>query len=238
MTDAAENYEQLRSYESDFDRSQGAIRRAASVWILAAFGALAYALSLATTQGPAPLPAGFVGVLISWAAAFGIGTLWFIDQMVYQKLLHSVFVQGLFMEWRDKQLPPIRTKMFFDNLNVSGKLSLFYLTPISAFLVSHIYFSFVFETFDFPAIASGRAERIIQAILFITHLGMAGYIFFTGRNSENFVRFHGQPYPKEFTDHLRSQDSQRAMLLDRMEGNPPPKDSSKLVTISIEDQTP
>src|SRR6185312_13230730 len=111
-----DSYTHLRSFESDYDGAQGTIRSTASLWILAAFAGFGFVFS---ARLQAPITQSFLGTILAWAAAFGLFVLWVIDQLVYQRLLHSVFVHGLFMEWRDPSLPQIRTKAYADSLNIS-----------------------------------------------------------------------------------------------------------------------
>jgi hypothetical protein len=45
---------------------------------------------------------------------------------VYQRLLHSVFAYGLFLEAKHPELPQIRSAMFVANLDVTNRLGNFY----------------------------------------------------------------------------------------------------------------
>src|SRR5947207_7869340 len=155
---AFESYAHLRTFESDFDGAQGTIRGTASLWILAAFAGFSYSLTVQNL--PHDLTRAFLGTLVAWASAFGLLILWVIDQLVYQKLLHSVFMHGLYMEWRDDTLPQIRTKAYSDNLNVSSKLSAFYLAPMTAFLVAEFYFAFfAADRYKLPVADTGQTLR-------------------------------------------------------------------------------
>lgn len=208
-----DGFAHLRQFESDFDHAQAEIRRAASLWALAGFGAYAYAFSTPLASADGDLTRSFVGVLVSWTAAFGIVTLWFIDQRVYQKLLHSVFMLGLYAEWKNSELPPIRTKLYYDNLNVSWKLSLFYLVPVVAFLAVELFFALAQGLFDLPG-ASHPVSRTLCVALVALHILAAVYIAAAGVGDRNLLQQHGEPYPREFHAYLSVPE--RTALRDRL----------------------
>jgi hypothetical protein len=133
-----EAYRHIREFEADYDRAQGAIRRIASVWILAGFGALGVIIQLALQQpGTNTLPPSpfMYSTLIGAAAIIGLYLLWYVDQNVYQRLLHTVFVYGLALEHTNPDLPQIRTSLYAANLNISQKLGRFYKIPIFVFYI-------------------------------------------------------------------------------------------------------
>lgn len=200
-------HELSRNYEQDFDRAQGQIRQAASVWTLAGFAAFAYVLSL--EQVPDSLTRYSFGVLVSFASAFGVAMLWFIDQLVYQRLLHSAFVHGLYLEWREKNLPQIRTKMYCDNLNISFNLSLFYIVPVGAFLITAIYFA----TEEFLTPPCGSSD-IFVLILLIMHIFGLKYMVVHSLSDRKLVERHGKLYPEEFQNYLRT-DQVRTTFTER-----------------------
>jgi hypothetical protein len=193
-----EEYKHLRAFESDFDRAQGQVRQAASVWILTGFAAFAYVLSVQNL--PNGLPPAVLGVLVSWASTFGVMILWIIDQLVYQKLLHSVFVHGLYLEWRDRSLPRIRTKAYCDNLNVSFKLSLFYVVSAVAFLLVEFFFAVSAWS---QGISAGLSCLI--TVLLIIHASAIVGMIYVSRQDKNLLRAHGAPYPAAFQNYLRNQ---------------------------------
>lgn len=134
-----DSYKHLREFESDFDRSQSQARRVASLWILAGFAALSYLLAMQTPPTQAtnytPPAFGVLGVLVCGLEILGLYLLWYIDQNIYQRLLHSVFVYGLAMELKHNDLPKIRTTMWISNLNITNKLSKYYRIPIVSFFI-------------------------------------------------------------------------------------------------------
>jgi hypothetical protein len=206
---ALEAYTHLRSFESDFDGAQGTIRGTASLWVLAAFAGFSYALSVSPL--PHDLTRAFLGVVLAWAAAFGLLILWTSDQLVYQKLLHSTFVHGLFMEWRDPSLPQIRTKAYSDNLNVSSKLSMFYIAPMIAFWVVEFYFAFgTGPAFKLPlpqTISSEDWLSVLVLMLFLkSHAAFAVYIISASRRDRNLLQEHGALYPAAFKKYIADQE--------------------------------
>lgn len=194
-------YTHLRAFEADYDRSQGQIRQAASVWVLAGFAALGYVLS-----HPLPIQNGLTqplfGAIVCWGSAFGLITLWIIDQRVYQRLLHSVFVQGLFLEWKsqssDHPLPLIRTKIYSDTLNISFKLSLFYIAPVIAFFLIQGYFAFSAGP---PILCS--LSGFLAYVLLISHGVAFAWMFYLSLQNKNLVDQHGNAYPDAFQNYLR-----------------------------------
>ncbi len=134
-----DSYKHLREFESDFDKSQSQARRVASLWILAGFAALSYLLAMQAPPNQVsnytPPAFGVLGVLVCGLEILGLYLLWYIDQNIYQRLLHSVFVYGLAMELKYDDLPKIRTTMWISNLNISNKLSKYYRIPIVAFFI-------------------------------------------------------------------------------------------------------
>jgi hypothetical protein len=66
--------------------------------------------------------------------AGGLALLWIIDQLVYHRLLNSVFIVGLKLEHDDPTRPPLHASMYASSprLGFAQLLSLFYLLPIAA----------------------------------------------------------------------------------------------------------
>jgi hypothetical protein len=196
-------YDSLRAFESDYDKAQGQIRQAASVWVLAGFAGIAYVFSH-------PVPAGLTlplfGALVCWATAFGLCILWVIDQRVYQRLLHSVFVHGLFLEWKSQStsqpLQLVRTKIYFDTLNISLKLSLFYIAPLLAFLAVHSYFFFFSGAI--ARLCSGTG--LVAYPLLLSHAAAAIVVIWKSSVNKDLLQQHGSPYPDDFQNYLRNRN--------------------------------
>ena len=131
-----ELYIHLRTFESNFDQSQGQIRAIASAWVIAAVGALGY---LATAKYSAqPLPTEIIYLLLQGVcliAALGLVALWYLDQGVYQRLLHTVFAYGMKLEAWYPWLPQLRRSMYKASLDITGPLGWLYRAPILLFAV-------------------------------------------------------------------------------------------------------
>jgi hypothetical protein len=146
-------YVQLRSFESDFDKSQSQMRAISSAWSAAVLAAIA--LLITTTATPIVVPMGadlqpnglidvradalaYLRAVICFVGSAGVLAFWYIDQGVYQRLLHSVFAYGLFVESEDTQLPQIRSSMFLANLDVTNRLGIFYRAQFWLFVIISI----------------------------------------------------------------------------------------------------
>ena len=68
----------------------------------------------------------YLRAAICGAGSAGVLAFWYVDQGVYQRLLHSVFAYGLFVESEDNDLPQIRSSMYLANLDVTNRLGVFY----------------------------------------------------------------------------------------------------------------
>jgi hypothetical protein len=134
-------YVHLRTFESDFDKSQTQMRAISSAWSAAVLAAIALVTTTAATpialgQGGWLLPSGiietrsesltYLRAIICAVGSSGVFAFWYVDQGVYQRLLHSVFAYGLYVESRDDDLPQIRSSMFLANLDVTNRLGTFY----------------------------------------------------------------------------------------------------------------
>ena len=159
-------YSQLRSYESDYDRAQGQIRAIASAWSAAVLAAVA--LITINSVTPVVVPAGaelhpatvlqdrpwmllYLRLVICLIGSAGVFVFWFIDQRVYQRLLHSVFAYGLHVEFKNKDLPQVRSAMLASNLDITRWLGLFYRMQLWAFVV--LAASFIFFAQSRPLMA-------------------------------------------------------------------------------------
>jgi hypothetical protein len=183
-------------------------------------------------------------VFVGWSASFGLFVLWICDQLVYQTLLHSVFVHGLFVEWSNPSLPQIRTKIYSDNLNVSFKLSLLYIMPMALFFILELYFGLCTAPFEISL--GGRSPPWVSgallAFLLVSHVAVLGGMLYATQTNRKLARAHGAVYPDEFRDYLgkfdynarlRKQFAQSAALhaSERLplgaEGSPKPESSAR-----------
>jgi len=148
-------YSQLRSYESDFDKAQSQMRTIASAWSAAMLAAIA--LITINSVTPIVVPSGakiipdavfegraetflYLRQVICLVASVGLFAFWFVDQRVYQRLLHSVFAYGLHIELKNPDLPQIRTAAFASNLDITRWLGWFYRVQLWAFWLLSCFF--------------------------------------------------------------------------------------------------
>ena len=135
-------YTHLRTFESDFDKSQSQIRTICSAWSAAVLGAVGLiAINAFTPSAGVPdLPGreahlAYLRALICMIGSAGVFAFWFIDQRVYQKLLHSIFAYGLFAELKHADLPQIRSGLFIAHLDITNGLAWFYRMQFWIFLL-------------------------------------------------------------------------------------------------------
>jgi hypothetical protein len=165
-------YTHLRTFESDFDKSQGQIRAICSAWSAAALGAIGLIAVNAFTPPVGPIdPArgehlAYLRGVICMIGSAGVFAFWFIDQRVYQKLLHSIFAYGLFLELKHPDLPQLRSSLFIANLDITSGLSWFYRMQFWIFLL--IAAVFVLQPF---AIDLGPVPKGIKSLTWL-HLGL------------------------------------------------------------------
>jgi hypothetical protein len=122
--------------EERYNSSSGAIRALASAWLLASLGSTGW---LFDSYKPEtwPLPLGFLVVVLMTLGSIGMITLWVMDQLVFHRLLASVFLVGLKIEKDDREIPPIRFVMLKsqEGLGTHRWELLFYLGPILVFVL-------------------------------------------------------------------------------------------------------
>jgi hypothetical protein len=143
-------YMHLRSFESDFDKSQSQLRTVASAWSAAVLAAIALVVINGATPLIVPpnavlqpdtavadrtLAFFFLRQLICLIGSLGIFAFWFVDHSVYQRLLHTVFAYGLFLELKQRDLPQLRSSLFAANLDITSWLGMFYRVQFWAFFV-------------------------------------------------------------------------------------------------------
>lgn len=209
-------YTHLRTFESDFDRSQSQIRTICSAWSAAVLGAI----GLVTVNAFAP-PAGmglnelalrgehlaYVRALICLIGSAGVFAFWFIDQRVYQKLLHSVFAYGLFLEMNYPDLPQLRSSLFIANLDITSGLSWFYRMQFWIFLV--IAAVFVFQPFG---IDLGPVPKYIKGLTWV-HIALVVFGEWRCMMWPSLKRIIRQLYPAL---HAQMPDTNRAAWLARV----------------------
>ncbi|WP_139020607.1 hypothetical protein [Bradyrhizobium sp. ORS 285] len=134
-------YVHLHTFEGDFDKSQSQLRAISSAWTATVLAAIAVLITTGATPIAVPkdgqlVPIGLIDIrsdalaylraIICLVGSAGVAAFWYIDQGVYQRLLHSVFAYGLFLESKDPSLPQIRSGMYWANLDVTNRLGIFY----------------------------------------------------------------------------------------------------------------
>lgn len=134
--DKFERYWKLSEMEERYNSSSGGIRTLASAWLLGALGATGWLFSSYNSE-TWPLPLGLLVVVVMTLGSFGMVTLWVMDQLVFHRLLTSVFLVGLKMEKDDHQIPPLRSMMMKtqEGLGTHRWERFFYLGPVLVFLL-------------------------------------------------------------------------------------------------------
>jgi hypothetical protein len=225
--DAFDIIKHLRSFEADFDRAQSEIRRAATAIILAAAAAIVYTLFLFEVRDGAGASTTFFSALqsdpivaqsaialipvfvsiIGMVTSLMLALFWMIDQRVYQRLLHSVFVYGILLEEKYNVLgvPTIRQNMYIQNRNVTARLSWFYLLPVLATAVVDVGVALAYM------LSGGNLENydLSLTVLVVLKLGIATFIFFRIRSERRLIATIAQQYPAPERE-LLEQFEQRA----------------------------
>lgn len=144
-----EEYWKLVESEKHFNTIQAGIRNRASTWILAAFAAIAVLINVSEKTSWI-IPGSVLIGLVCLMATIGLLLLWINDQLVYQKLLGSVFMLGLKWEHDNPDFPPIRAMMMYSSggKGMSGWMTLYYTIPMASFLVISIAITLLREHFE------------------------------------------------------------------------------------------
>ena len=77
----------------------------------------------------------YVRELVCVVGSLGVFAFWYVDQSVYQRLLHSSFAYGLYLEQQNPDLPQMRSSLYWANLDITGRLGMFYRMQFWAFVV-------------------------------------------------------------------------------------------------------
>jgi hypothetical protein len=131
-----ERYWKLSEMEERYNASSAGVRTLASAWLLASLGAIGWLFS-SYDHETWPLPLGFLIVVVTTLGCVGMITLWVMDQLVFHRLLTSVFLVGLKIEKDDREIPPIRSRMMktLEGLGTHQWERLFYLAPVAVFIL-------------------------------------------------------------------------------------------------------
>jgi hypothetical protein len=151
-----EEYWKFRESENHFNTIQAGIRNRASTWILAAFAAIAVLIKT-SEETTWLVPSAVLIGLVSFMATTGLLILWINDQLVYQRLLGSVFFIGLKKEYDNPKLPPIRAMMMFsaEGKGMARWMALYYTIPMFCFLAISIIVAFLRESIGVTSKAVG-----------------------------------------------------------------------------------
>ena len=130
LDQARKLYDSLREYEHHFNTMELEIRKLASVWLLAVFGAIAF-VARGDVPEQALIDPNAMIPLLAVLGCIGLFTLWIQDYVVYHGLMRAVFIMGLRLEHEMNELPPLRSLM----MQISGGegmaryMKLYYIIP-------------------------------------------------------------------------------------------------------------
>ncbi len=131
-----DTYNELKDFEARNDQAQAGLRQIASGWMLATIGAIAFVATQTNLCDETGALKNVVLIVIANLAASGLWLLWWLDQRVYQSLLHSAFIEGLRYEIRhEAEVLPVRRMMYKAHRNLSPKIVVFYLVPVVVLLL-------------------------------------------------------------------------------------------------------
>ncbi len=200
--DKFEKYWRLSEMEERFNASAGGVRALASAWMLASLGAIGWLFNYYEFD-KWPMPLGLLVVMVSSLATVGISTLWVMDQLVFHRLLNSVFLVGLKMEKDDPELPPIRSVMMKtqEGSGTSKWELLFYIAPIIIFTL--LSFSTLAFGSDKLFLANRglpmlQAERMSWAFL-VVQLSFLSWVLIKRRTTRSFAKGADWFADEEFT---------------------------------------
>jgi hypothetical protein len=171
-----EHYRSFQAYESHFNNLQATLRGLASVWLLSALGAFAFLLQAEGAQ--LAIQRELAIAVVSLLGTVGLAVLWTIDQLVYQRLLASVFIVGLKMEFDFPDIPPMRTTMLLNAPSERGGMTpllrIFYLVPIATLVsvgvASTIIFVEASKTVYWLRVAAAAAAVIVALLVLMASL--------------------------------------------------------------------
>ncbi|MBL7186561.1 MAG: hypothetical protein ISS70_09555 [Phycisphaerae bacterium] len=144
----------MNNDEKHFNELQQKTRAIASTWILAGFGAIAYFIKTNTPVFEYFSTYTMIN-LVSLMVVVGLFVLWVLDQLVYQRLLNANFVAGLYKEYTDNRVAPIRIMMVIGSeyKGMARWYNLFYFIPMLTFTL------FSSASWIFELVTVGLAEK-------------------------------------------------------------------------------
>ena len=132
-------YVALRTIESDCDKAQGTLRTIASAWLLATIGGIGFFIQgeYSTSARIDQFSAAGLRQMLLAVSTMGLISLWYVDQRIYQRLLHGPFAVGCWMEEEFRAiLPPVRLYVYRLNLDITTYLAWFYRAPVLMLLLA------------------------------------------------------------------------------------------------------
>jgi hypothetical protein len=223
--DEFENYWKLSDMEQRFNSSSAGIRTLSSAWILGALAALGWLLEPARAALRWDLPVGLLAGSVCALATAGIATLWVLDQLVFHRLLNSVFLVGLRMEAANPSLPPLRSMMM---KTMEGEGShrwerLFYLAPLLVFTL--LAATLLWAAPEPVARAAAADWRPIGLLLLGCQVAIVAWVLFKqpGMSVIDRAKWFGDP---AFTDCVQARAFER--IIERWQPAPAtsPRDAS------------
>lgn len=181
--DKLEHYWKLGEAEQRFNETQAGIRTLASGWLLASIGAIAVMLK-AGGDGKWIIAPELIVVIIATLGCLGLAILWVMDQLVYHRLLNSIFLVGLRLEYADSTLPPIRS-MMMESAEGEGMHQwqrLYYVVPMMAYpLVSaFLLFNSGFSGMRAAGPPLTTFDHILGAALLVVQISAVVWVFRKG----------------------------------------------------------
>lgn len=113
------NYSRIFEDERHFNQMQIPIRTIASAWLLASFSGIGY-LFKNNIVSELSSDVYFLVSIVALMGSVGLGVLYMIDQLVYQRLISASFIVGLQMEYDYPYLPPTRATSAMITLKTSN----------------------------------------------------------------------------------------------------------------------
>lgn len=194
-----EHYKSIATYEHHFNGLETELRKLASIWLLAALGAIAFLVR--QNIAGSMLDARLLIAIIALMANTGLLILWILDQLVYHRLLNSVFLLGLRMEYMDRTLPPIRASMmlFSRKRGMARFLRLFYLVPMCG-LAAVALVAGIWQIQADPAGARGALVIAITTVL------IPVWVLWRRSNLESYVEIGEGFADPDFVKFLKNEE--------------------------------
>jgi len=172
-------YCELGQIERSHSNIQSSYRTLASTWMLAAFAGIGVVIS---TKGEFafPVPRELLVVVIALAGAIGLGLLWVLDLLFYQRLLDAAYIEAKDLEDRHRWLPQLRNTMreLLGGKGLQIVLSYYIaLTEVMIFIggVGWIWLFWPLKTGKFLELRTGPLA-VLCVIAFLASLGLMIWI--------------------------------------------------------------